>query len=696
MMVINNKDISCKDFYLRLRAQKGIEALWEKVLEMLRQFCNFEESHPALKILCLYFSLLDDGNTCICLNPQRLFDKWISKWRGLLLVSELNQSEEEKVAEENYFQQVIKEGIASINNGECQAIIGENDKPFLVKNIHGENWLFASKYFAAKISIENRVRKIFSEEKKTPLSESGIQETIEYFKKVTEAAVCLEAEQAKIIVRGETSNLIVTGGPGTGKTTAICYLLWKLFGEKDSEGNPYLDYKLYLAAPSGKAAERMKESISSSLNGFKEEVKNSPENIKIVEKLSTVDSYTVHRLLNYHPGRNSFYYNLENQFDEKSIFIIDEASMIDIQLFKNLLEAIPNKARLFILGDKDQLPSVQAGGVLGDLISKIKGNIVDLIKSKRFNSNSQVGRLKEEINRNSSEKKVLRKEDDSFGLWLDSPGSFDFSRASNSKKTEEAEKNPVFFYSLKNPENKKEDKSKKDQLKSILSKWSKTFCEDLAAKAVFENRNISETELKALWSLVNEAKILCAERQGFLGVEEINTFISKVVCRKSGIQIDDEDYFEGQPLILIQNQKLFRLYNGDTGIVVRFKDTDSKYLMIEKKAGEEDSKAQDEQDLFFRIGDFIFYTLSLLPRASIETAYAITIHKSQGSGYDNILVILPEQVGHPLLNRQIVYTAVTRTGKNTYVITSLEALNYAINTIIQRDTMIELGGEEAS
>lgn len=685
MAEFDEKKTTYKDFYNKINEQNGINAIWEKMLELIKSSCSLDDDDDVLKFFCIYFSLLDDGNTCICLDEAILYDKWITKWNGLLLVSETDFTEAEEKNLADFFKQIIKKGIVSINENKCINIAGDKideNKLFILKQIENKTWLFPNKFLCAKLSIENRINALFPNDNENHNSENKISKIIEYFETMT--GFTLEDEQALVIAKGAGQNLIVTGGPGTGKTTAVCYLLWQLFNQQDKDGISYCNYKLYLAAPSGKAAERMKESISGTLNHFnKEELQKNPKNAEIMEKLTAAESYTVHRLLNYNPGKNHFEYNRDNQFGGKSVFVIDEASMIDIILFKNLLEAIPDGAKVFILGDKDQLPSVQSGAVFEELVNKRKNSCVRLTKSKRFNNSSEVGRLKDMIEKEEEfpeEKKDWTK----YGKWLSETNEFIFTR-------EEETTNPVFFYELKTPENKIKDASKKQQLESILEKWCRVFFEDLPEKMHFTDVNDVRTTVNDKWNLVNEAKILCAERQGFRGVEEVNLTIAKKICKNKKIQIDDDGYFIGQPLIVTKNQKMFNLFNGDTGVVVGFKDSNIKYLMVEKKAKNDESEiTEKEQSLFFRIDDFMFYALSLLPGDSIEPAYAITIHKSQGSEYKNLMVVLPEKPGHPLLNRQIVYTAITRTKGRTYIVANPNSLNYAKQTVIVRNTMLEI------
>ncbi len=144
---------------------------------------------------------------------------------------------------------------------------------------------------------------------------------------------------------------------------------------------------------------------------------------------------------------------------------------------------------------------------------------------------------------------------------------------------------------------------------------------------------------------------------------------------------------------------MFNLFNGDSGIVVSFPEDNKddgpigtisiKYLMVKKDIKALTAQSSKNEVIKYK-GSYVFYPLYLLPKESLETAYAITIHKSQGSGYKAILVFLPEHSGHPLLNRQIAYTAITRTEGSTYIVARAETLEEARRTLIERDTQINL------
>ena len=400
---------------------------------------------------------------------------------------------------------------------------------------------------------------------------------------------------------------------------------------------------------------------------------NKSEALIIVKKITDI-------LLKYH---NSL--SLRN-LDEKSIFVIDEASMIDIEIFKFLLEAIPTGAKVFILGDEHQLPSVQAGAILGELLKEKKDSVAELKESMRFNSNSEVGLLSEALQSNDSIPQSMV-DFKNCSDWLSQSESF--SRIKNGKRTTQ-DSNPVLNIML-SPENKG------DQIKRFIKKWADEFFtskeRDLTELASNLNRkNVSNRQLADLWTASNEAKILCAERQGLVGVEELNGLMSRYVNSR----YKQGDYFAGQLLMITRNQSMFSLYNGDCGILVGFNDSNIIYFMVEKKIfGTSQESAESSSEEIFRIGDFLFYPVYLFPKDSVETAYAITIHKSQGSGYKNIMVFLPEKEGHPLLNRQILYTAITRTKGTTCIVSTRELMEYAKNTVIKRDTKILLSEDGA-
>ena len=462
----------------------------------------------------------------------------------------------------------------------------------------------------------------------------------------------------KAFVEGLKKNLIITGGPGTGKTTSILFLLINLLETfKD-------DLLVYLVAPSGKASSRMKESIINGLVNIKDEYKlRNPE---IINKINNLEESTIHRLLEVDHETNGFLYNKYHQFPEKSLFVIDEASMIDVCLFNALLESIPENAFVYIMGDKNQLPSVECGSVFGDLLKKqsLQDNIVELDESIRFSKDTKIYELARAIN-NGEELNI--KDDD----WKD-PEEFIIEPDDKTK--------PVFFYNIDS--NKL---SNKEVIQFITQKWGEEYYQKL--QDLSSNLNPNDYEyLNNLFKTTELSKILCAENRGIRGVLEINKFIKNTFIDKSK-PTSINGYYPGMIMMINKNNKMLDLYNGDSGILVTFQDDNTLYFMVKKATNlvKVDGKLNDK---IFKLNDFTFYPLRLIATDEIDLAYAITIHKSQGSDYKNILVILPNVLGHPLLNRQIIYTAITRTKGNTYILSNNDRLNESKNRIVIRDTNI--------
>ncbi len=622
--------------------------IWEKMLEMLKKL-ESKLKEDESKIFCKYFAEMEQGSTCLELEDD-----------------ELSKISAEKLPNLIYN---IKE---TCKNEEFSLI----KKPFVIFEKH----LFATKYFLAKCGIEERITKILKK-RTTNNFPVDIEEIADYFKNLT--SIILNDEQKEAIQRGLKENLIITGGPGTGKTTVVCYLLWKLL-----QNTEFQNYTLYLAAPSGKAADRLKESISDELSKITKTL--SDDEKKIFDRLNNSESYTIHRLLSYNPSKNNFSYNSENQFSSDSIFVIDEASMIDINLFASLLEAIPDDAIVFILGDKDQLPSVDAGMVLGALLNAKEESKTELKNSVRFKEDSEIGRLKNAVQAGVTPKVNFT----DCEKW---EGEFYIPEKENGTCKEY----PVTY--LQSTGQTQKDTAA--QIERLVIKWSEKFYDKLAEaeRCIFNSKKYpEEAALNLIWKEANSARILCAERQYLRGVEKLNKIICSHIIKKNKIEMNDEEFFPGQLLMLTKNQKMFNLYNGDTGIVFEseYDGNVIKYLMVKKTAKKSNSenKEQDSSNQsfgsIFQVGSYIFYPLYLLPRESLEVAYAITIHKAQGSGYEAILIFLPENISNPLLNRQILYTALTRTKGSTYLLANENILKQAVEREIVRTTMIQFNGNK--
>ena len=427
-----------------------------------------------------------------------------------------------------------------------------------------------------------------------------------------------EPDYQEIAVCAALSNAftVITGGPGTGKTTVVAALL-----ALELERNPSL--QIALCAPTGKAQARLRESIRQ--DGAKLDLDDHPE---IREKLEQLTASTIHSLLRPDLETGGFRFNRESPLP-CDLIVADECSMIPLSLMTALFEALKPEARVILLGDKDQLASVESGAVLADLCDSaernafppevrrfaelqtgvlpaaitrplpLSGAVAELVRNHRFARAPQIGRISTAIRNLTDEQapqlaaEIARLAADDFRTRNIAAGSFEAELAA---EIAQPRRGGVAFRDLK----------------------------QLAADG-------SEEALAAAFQLLDSFRILAAIRKGPYGVEELN----ELMRRLTGLSAD---YAPGLPLIILRNDSRTGLSNGDIGLVwksaaradgieIRFPDRENGFHPVE------------------------------LPEH--ECVFAMTVHKSQGSGFDRVLMILPDRE-NPVLTRELLYTGITR------------------------------------
>jgi exodeoxyribonuclease V alpha subunit len=437
----------------------------------------------------------------------------------------------------------------------------------------------------------------------------------------------------------------ITGGPGTGKTTTVTRLLALMQHTALKSGDPL---HIQLVAPTGKAAARLIDSIGQAKlklpQGF--------------DKALPSGCSTIHRLLGTVPNSPFFKANQENPL-HLDVLVIDEASMIDLPLMTKLFNALPEKCQLIMLGDKDQLASVEAGSVLSDICassqekqgvphysdelreyitqlsghklpgrdgqlkSKVENNLIVLQKSHRFTAQSGVGQLAQSINTGNVQRCI--------SLLLDD----NYPDVSWCKETEVSE---------------------------LVSKLMPNYIQYFKA--------ISKGNIIEAFELLAKHQVLCAQRSGTMGVDELNSAIEKELNKQNLIDTSRE-FYPGRAIIVSQNDHRLQVFNGDLGIVME--DPNNPALTKVWLMTENDQ------------------VRGILPNRlpAHENVYAITIHKSQGSEYHEVhLCLPPQQRGTTFrgLSRELLYTGLTRAKKHFTLYSEQNVIEHAISHQCQRSS----------
>lgn len=433
---------------------------------------------------------------------------------------------------------------------------------------------------------------------------------------------------------------LVSGGPGTGKTTTVAKLLAALV-VLSGEGS----LRIQLAAPTGKAAARLSESLGIALQGLGLDARQ--------RKLFPREAVTLHRLLGAQPNSQRMRYHQDNPL-HVDILIIDEASMVDLPMMANVIAALPPRAQVIFLGDRCQLASVEAGAVLGDIcffaengysparnrqLQRLTGCVIPagdgqtgyvtgdslclLRKSYRFDDRSGIGRLANTVNAG------------------DNRGALAMLNAGREADVGYA---PV--------------RDGDDYLRLLEG------C--LAGYRDYLLRVKAGDEPGAILKAFNQYRLLCALREGPFGVSGLNARIEQALAKAAMIARPADTAargYAGRPVMITRNAPSLGLYNGDIGIML--------YNHL------------DELRVHFPLPDGTIKAVPLSRLPEHETAFAMTVHKSQGSEFIHTALVLPNQL-LPVLTRELVYTAITRARERLSIYANDDVLSHAIATPIQR------------
>lgn len=470
----------------------------------------------------------------------------------------------------------------------------------------------------------------------------------DYF--VDNSALTIDWQKVACAIAATKGFSVITGGPGTGKTTTVTKLLAILQSLYKSA-----PLSIKLVAPTGKAAARLSESIL----GAKQKLEIIPDDIKA---LIPDSAQTIHRLLGVKPFTNKFKHNRTNPL-HLDVLIIDEASMVDLSLMAKLIEALPTHARLILLGDKDQLASVDTGSVMSDLCQglalgqtpnysqarcdelnalcfkgeaklaapghsefKLADCIAFLQHSYRFDAQSGIGQLALAVNTNHNGILKYVEQQSTQGQFNDVILDYDFVAKPIEKLINSAAKHYAHYLSL------------------------------IAQEA-------SVADVHAAFS---QYQLLAAVREGDYGVNSLNNRIERALVQQGLISVSpNQRHYSGMPIMVSQNDYQLKLFNGDIGILMPDESGQLKALFI------------DEQN------NVRAFSPARLP--AHDKVYVMTIHKSQGSEFSYTAMVLPPLKQASMgINRQLVYTGITR-AKNTFeLVADKKVLLLAMNKSVSR------------
>ena len=427
--------------------------------------------------------------------------------------------------------------------------------------------IYLMSYYKREINIANILKKINGNPVKKIVN---LKEKLEELEK--KLGIDYNIDQEKAIITALNNNIcIISGGPGTGKTTII-NAITKLYIEDKLLGPADIMESIALLAPTGRASKKLATSTG-------------------------LPAYTIHRYLKWYKDSNDFFYNEYNKTNHKLI-IVDEVSMIDVDLFNALLNGISSNVKLILVGDTFQLPSVGPGLVLDDLISSDYFNFVPLNQIYRQSDNSYIAYLAKDIKNNDLNEEFLKKKDD-----------YTFFQTDNSMI--------------------------KDAIKQIIN---------ISLKKKIDERKM---------------QILAPMYKGENGIDNLNILLQKIynppsINKKEMVYLDII-YREGDKVLQLLNDLEKNVFNGDIGYI---KEINGSNITIDFE------------------GNKVIYTKKDLKQ--IKHAYAITIHKSQGSEFEHVIMPISTSY-YKMLYNKLIYTGVSRAKKSLTIVGSAQAFIRAIN-----------------
>lgn len=479
---------------------------------------------------------------------------------------------------------------------------------------------------------------------------------------------------------------VITGGPGTGKTTTVLKLLTLLQADRLSDGKRPLVIRL--AAPTGKAAARLNESLSSNINRLDLSGINDVNHEQLLDSIPKSVS-TVHTLLGSSSSGNSYTYNELNNITA-DVLVVDESSMMDLESTVRLFTAVKPTTRIILLGDKDQLTSVGAGYVLSNIcrlaihgnysasiseylrqtcgialphhyMTRINDPLYDAVcmlrKSYRFKEDGSIKNLAAVVNYGEKLTYFTNELTSAF---------FDTIDQATDGQT-------AYIYQDQNTESNPDAEFSCETEKELVDGFS-TYLKVVSNKPTGLNASKYQAWGKEVLKAHRSFQVIVAQRNGPWGVSALNDRIEALLIKKGLISKENKTtWYVGRPVMNLKNDKMLSIANGDVGICLQYPINGQLVNMVVMLDGN---------------GEVRWLLPSRLPNT--ETVFAMTAHKSQGSEFGHTLMILPS-VRSPIITKELLYTVITRSvDKFTLVFDTKESVTNAILNGSQRESAVPI------
>jgi exodeoxyribonuclease V alpha subunit len=414
---------------------------------------------------------------------------------------------------------------------------------------------------------------------------------------------------------------IITGGPGTGKTYTVARLLALLFAvAADPAGQ-----RIALAAPTGKAAARLKQSIDKALNELAGKLGDTLPLKDLTSRMGA--ARTLHSLLGARPGTRAFAHNKGNPLDV-DVLIVDEASMVHLEMMASLLDALPPTALLVLLGDKDQLASVEAGAVMGDLCHDAQaGAYSPATLEHMLAASGQQVPLEFAGNGGALAQQTVmlrrsRRFDGPIGQLALAVNAGDVAGAEQCLRAQDGAVNWI-------------EHAQPANVVQLAREGYQPYLQFMREGPGFDH----DDWVRGVLQRFEAFRILCAVRDGELGVSGLNAAIEQALGT-AGLIKPGSEWYVGRPVMVTRNDYGSNVFNGDIGLTLA------------------DPNRPGALRVYFLEGDAVRSVLATRLR-NVETAFAMTVHKSQGSEFRHTVLVLPREKG-AIIARELIYTGITR------------------------------------